>query len=203
MSSIIFPIIFNLTSTRRSTVSSTEDHARHSCFRSYRLLEKTWIKVLQTDVVFMDISKAFDTVDHSILLQKLQHFGFSGSLLLWFSNYLSGRFQRVIVHGSTSASLPITSGVPQGSLLGPFLFSIYINNLPNYVSPSTGVGLFADDTKLYRCIEAPCDALVLQEDIQGLQIWSNENRLCFNQSKCKVLSITRNKSHLINSIYPW
>ncbi len=154
-------------------------------------------KGLQTDVVFMDISKAFDTVDHSILLQKLQHFGFSGSLLLWFSNYLSGRFQRVIVHGSTSASLPITSGVPQGSLLGPFLFSIYINNLPNYVSTSTGVGLFADDTKLYRCIEAPCDALVLQEDIQGLQIWSNENRLCFNQSKCKVLSITRNKSHLI------
>ena len=155
---------------------------------------------LQTDVVFMDICKAFDSVDHSILLQKLHDFGFSGSLLLWFQNYLSGRFQRVTVHGATSTSLPITSGVPQGSLLGPFLFSVYINDLPNNISTSTGVGLFADDTKLYRCVQNPCDALVLQDDIQGLLCWSIENRLRFNQSKCKVLSINRKKSPLI---YPY
>jgi sarcosine oxidase/L-pipecolate oxidase len=78
-------------------------------------------KGLQTDVVFMDISKAFDTVDHTRLLQKLRDFGLSGSLLLWFGNYLSGRFQRVTVLGATSTSLPIRSGVPQGSLLVPFL----------------------------------------------------------------------------------
>ncbi|CAB3990521.1 Hypothetical predicted protein, partial [Paramuricea clavata] len=148
----------------------------------------------------MDICKAFDSVDHSILLQKLHDFGFSGSLLLWFQNYLSGRFQRVTVHGATSTSLPITSGVPQGSLLGPFLFSVYINDLPNNISTSTRVGLFADDTKLYRCGQNPCDALVLQDDIQGLLCWSIENRLRFNQSKCKVLSITRKKSPLI---YPY
>jgi hypothetical protein len=82
-----------------------------------------------------------------------------------FKNYLSGRFQRVTVHGATSTTLSITSGVPQGSLLGPFLFSVYINDLPSYVSSSTGVGLFADDTKLYRCIKNPSDAFVLQEDI--------------------------------------
>ena len=142
----------------------------------------------------MNIAKAFDTVDHSKPLQKLQQFGFSGSLRLWFKNYLSGRFQRVTVHGATSTTLSITSGVPQGSLLGPFLFSVYINDLPSYVSSSTGVGLFADDTKLYRCIKNPSDALVLQEDIQGvdqIRCWSNENHLHFNQSKCKVLSITR------------
>ncbi|CAB4026464.1 Hypothetical predicted protein, partial [Paramuricea clavata] len=104
----------------------------------------------------MDIAKAFDAVDHTKLLQKLQEFGFSGSLLLWFKNYLSGRFQWVV----TSTTLSITSGVPQGSLLGPFLFSVYINDLPSYVSSSTGVGLFADDTKLYRCIKNPSDALV-------------------------------------------
>ena len=158
-------------------------------------------KGLQTDVVFMDISKGFDTVDHSKLLQKLfQDFGLSGSLLLWFQIYLSGRFQRVTVHGATSTSLPITSGVPQGSLLGPFLFSVYINDLPNKISISTGIGLFADDTKLYRCVENPCDALALQQDIQGLHCWSIENQLRFNQSKCKVLSITRKKLPLI---YPY
>jgi hypothetical protein len=148
----------------------------------------------------MDICKAFDTVDHSKLLQKLHDFGFSGSLSLWFQNYLSGRFQRVTVHGATSTSLPIASGVPQGSLLGPFLFSVYINDLLNNISTSTGVGLYGDDTKLYRCVQNPCDALVLQDDIQGLLCWSVENRLRFNQSKCKMLSITRKKSPLI---YPY
>ena len=146
----------------------------------------------------MDIAKEFDTVDHAKLLHKLQEFGFSGSVLLWFKNNLSGRCQRVTVYGATSTPLPITSGVPQGSLLGPFLFSVYINDLPSYVSNSTGVGLFADDTKLYRCIKEPCNALALQEDIQGLHCWSDENHLRFNQSKCKVLSITRKSSPLVN-----
>ena len=81
--------------------------------------------------------------------------------------------------------------------MDPFLFSVYINDLPSYVSSSTGVGLFADDTKLYRWMKNP-DALVLQEDIQGLRCWSNENHLHFNQSKCKVLSITRKTSPLVS-----
>ena len=156
-------------------------------------------KGLQTDVVFMDIAKAFDTVDHSNLLRKLREFGFSGSVLLWFQNYLSGRFQWVTVHVATSQSLPITSGIPQGSLLSPFLFSIYINDLPNHLSSSSGVGLFADDTKLYKAMQNPSDGLVLQEDIQSLQSWSEENRLRFNNSKCKVLYITRKSSPLITS----
>jgi hypothetical protein len=77
---------------------------------------------------------------------------------------------------------------------------VYINDLSNNISTSTGVGLFADDAKLYRCVQNPCDALVLQDDIQGLLCWSIENRLRFNQSKCKVLSITEKKSPLI---YPY
>ena len=157
-------------------------------------------KGLQTDVVFLDISKAFDTVHHSKLLQKLRDFGLSGSLLLWFENYLSGRCQRVTVHGATSTPLPITSGVPQGSLLAPFLFSVYINDLPDNISISTGVGLYADDTKLHRCVQNRNDALALQLDIQSLHCWSNENMMSFNKSKCKVLSITRRKSPLI---YPY
>ncbi len=160
------------------------------------IIGKNLDKGLQTDVVFMDIAKAFDTVDHSKMLQKLWEFGFSGSVLLWLKNYLSGRFQRVTVHGATSQSLPITSGVPQGSLLR---FSVYINDLPNHLSSSTGVGLFADDTKLYKAVQNPSDALILQEDIQHLECWSEENRLRFNISKCKVLSITRKSSPLITS----
>ena len=159
-------------------------------------------KGLQTDVVFMDISKAFDTVNHNRLLQKLRDFGLSGSLWfsLWFENYLSGRFQRVTVLGATSTSLPITSGVPQGSLLAPFLFSVYINDLLKNLTTSTGIGLYADDTKLHRSVQNPCDALILQEDIRSLHCWSNENRLNFNLSKCKVQSVTRQKSPLV---YPY
>ncbi len=97
--------------------------------------------------------------------------------------------------------LPITYRVPQGSLLGPFLFSVYINDLPSYVSNSTGIGPFADDTQLYRCIKEPCDALALQEDIQGLDCWSDENHLRFDQSKCKVLSITFRKSSPLVNLY--
>ena len=163
------------------------------------IIGKNLDKGLQTDVVFMGIAKAFDTVNYTKMLQKLREYGFSGSVLLWFKNYLCGRSQRVTVHGATSQSLPITSEVPQGSLLSPFLFSIYINDLPNNLSSSTGVGLFADDTKLYKAVQNPSDALVLQEDIQSLHSWSEENRLRFNISKCKVLSITRKSSPLITS----
>ena len=132
----------------------------------------------------MDIAKAFDTVDHSKMLQKLQEYGFSGSVLLWFKNYLCGRLQRVTVPGATSQSLPITSGVPQGSLLSPFLFSIYINDLPNHLSSSTGFGLFADDTKLYKAAQNPSDALVLQDDIQSLGQRKTDYVLTFLSVKC-------------------
>ena len=118
---------------------------------------------LQTDVVFMDIAKAFDTVDHSKMSQKLRESGFSGSVFLWFKNCLCGRLQRVTIL--------------QGSLLSSFLFSIYINDLHNHLSSPNGVGLFADDTKLCKAVQNPSDALVLQDDIRSLQSWSEENRL--------------------------
>ena len=101
-------------------------------------------KGLQTDVVFMDISKAFDTVDHTRLLQKLREFGLSGSLLLWFKNCLSGRLQRVTILGATSSSyFFLLANNIKGSLLAPFLFSVYINYLPNNLTTSTGISLYA------------------------------------------------------------
>ena len=148
------------------------------------------------DVIYMDMSKAFDTVDHGLLIQKLQaDYGFGGNLLRWFQCYLENRKQRVTVLGATSDLLPVTSGVPQGSILGPALFLLYINNLPNSVK-SSRVAMFADDTKVFKAIQSTNDADMLQEDINNLANWSSESFLQFNETKCKAESITRK----INSI---
>ena len=98
--------------------------------------------------LFIDLQKAFDTVNHSILLKKLEHYSIRGTALNWFTSYLSDRSQYVSVNGHTSDHLKITSGVPQGSVYGPLLFLIYINNLPN-VSKLFTFYLFADDTSIY------------------------------------------------------
>ena len=112
----------------------------------------------QTDVIYMDMTKAFDRVNRKALIHKLQTcFHVSGNLLSWFRSYVEGRRQRVTVLGATSADKPVTSGVPQGSILGPILFLLYVNDLPDVVQHSN-IACFADDTKLYKCIDSNSDA---------------------------------------------
>ena len=118
----------------------------------------------QVDMIYMDMSKAFDKVNHGCLLQKFHEFGFEGSLLQWFSSYPMGRYQRVTVLGETSDTLPVSSETPQGSILGPMLFLIYVNNLPDSVLISH-VAMFADDTKIYKQIKSQEDAAYLQADL--------------------------------------
>ena len=101
-----------------------------------------------TDVIYLDFSKAFDTVPHKRLILKLQAYGVHGNLLSWLTNYLSDRFQRVCLNGSCSGWKPVISGVPQGSVLGPLLFVIYINDLSSCVSSC--LFKFVDDAKLYH-----------------------------------------------------
>ena len=106
----------------------------------------------QVDMIYMDMSKAFDKVNHGCQLQKLHEFGFGGSVLQWFSSYLMGRYQSVTVLGETSDPLPVSSGVPQGSILGPMIFLIYVRpNLPDSVLTNHDA-MFADNTKIYKQI---------------------------------------------------
>ena len=117
-------------------------------------------------------------------------YGFGGNLLTWLESYLHNRFQRVTILGATSSPLPVTSGVPQGSILGPMLFLLYVNSLPNAVR-SSKIAAFADDTKIFKEITSTCDAEQLQEDLSNLVTWSDSASLNFNFSKCKAQRITR------------
>ena len=145
----------------------------------------------QVDVVIMDFAKAFDKVPYQRLLGKLHHYGIQGSTLDWIAAFLSDRTQKVIVDGEASESAPVTSGVPQGSVLGPILFLCYINDLPEQVS--SRCRLFADDSILYREIKTPQDSSTLQEDLDALAAWEEKWGMAFHPDKCTVLRITRKK----------
>ena len=141
----------------------------------------------QTDVIYLDISKAFDTVSHSILLNKLWSIGITGTLWTWFKDYLSNRYQRVTINNSYSDLLPVNSGVPQGSILGPLLFLVYINDMSSYIHHSQLLK-FADDTKCFRHISTLSDHNALQEDITAVFTWSRDSDLDFNLKKFIHLS---------------
>ena len=144
----------------------------------------------QIHVIYIDMSKAFDKVSHSQLVDRLHDFGFRGNILKWFSSYLSNRYQQTTVLGVTSRRLAVTSGVPQGSILGPLLFLLYENHLANNVTNSS-VATFADDTKIFKVIRSISDAASLQQDLSHFESGSNEANLHLNVEKCKLLRITR------------
>ena len=152
----------------------------------------------KTDAIYLNISKAFDSVSHKILLNKIWSIGTIKPLWSWFQSYLTGQYQCVRINNCLSETLPVLSGVPQGSILGPLLFIIYINDLSNYAHFSN-ILIFADDTKCYKHITDTTDAdLASQQDLESLSEWSIHNLLTFNstcillkfKSKSSVLSLT-------------
>jgi hypothetical protein len=140
---------------------------------------------MQTDVIILDFSKAFDTVPHAKLLHKLQHYGIRGPVLGWISTFLTRRTMRVVLEGERSEEAKVESGVPQGTVLGPLLFLCHINDLPDTVSSS--VRLFADDCLLYREIRSFLDHITLQKDLSRLEAWARDWGMRFNAKKCYVL----------------
>ena len=126
-----------------------------------------------TDIVYLDLSKAFIAVPHKALIAKLKNFSIGDNLIKWFDSYLLHRLQRVMLPDGTPDWREVTSGLPQGSILGPLLFLIYINDLPNVISDETYCAIFADDTKVYynREIRNISDAIALQQDLMAIHQW--------------------------------
>ena len=147
----------------------------------------------QVDLILLDFSKAFDMVNHEKLLYKLHFYGIRGQTLKWIKSFLDNRSQSVVVNGSTSSSIPVSSGVPQGSVLGPLLFLIYINDLPECVQ-SSKVRLFADDTAIYLSLTVASHSSLLQQDLHQLEQWESKWDMKFNPSKCQVIQITKRKT---------
>ena len=142
----------------------------------------------QVAIILLDFSKAFDKVNHRKLYIKLRHYGIRGTLLDWFKDFLTGRTQQVVINGEMSSKAVIKSGVSQGTVLGPLLFLIYINDLPEKITSS--LKLFADDSYMYRVINNTQDNLELQNDLDILSEWEKEWSMEFHSDICKVLRVT-------------
>ena len=147
------------------------------------------------DVIFLDFRKAFDSIPHQELLFKLWSHGITGPLWSWFKAYLTGRFHLVSIEGCSSDLLPVRSGVPQGSILGPLLFLVYVNDIPN-ITTFSHTYLFADDTKLLQSISSTTDSFNLQQDLDSLTSWCDTWKLRLNTSKCVALRFSLSSTSL-------
>ena len=148
----------------------------------------------QIDILILDFSKAFDTVPHDKLIHKMNYYGIRGNILKWIGNFLKRREQRVVIEGKNSKWIHVDSGVPQGTVLGPLLFLLYINDITECVSSGTKMRLFADDCIIYRTIKSIHDQIILQRGLDRLKQWADKWGMRFNPSKCQVMRISRSKT---------
>ena len=178
--------------------------SKHSCETALVHMIDNWLTAIDNGkmigVVLVDFKKAFDLVDHQILLSKLEIYGIKDETLLWFDTYLSQRRQQVSVNNGKSDFEEVTYGVPQGSILGPLLFLLFINDLPLYTK-NVNADLYADDTTVYD-IQDSLEMIQynLESALNNLHIWCKCNGMLLNSAKTKVMLITTNqKRHRLNS----
>ena len=183
---------------------------KHHAFRKWHSFEtqlitvkNDWAKILdkkgQVDTFILDFEKAFDTPPHELLKSKLFSYGIGGKTLEWINAFLCFRQQRVVVNGVKSDWAPVVSGVPQGTVLGPLLFSLYINDIP--VGIDSQIRLFADDCVCYREIKTVEDTLKLQKDIDLLGSWARKWGMRFQPVKCNMMQLTNKRINKIEASY--
>ena len=189
-------ILYDELLTRTIGKIDTRQHGflrNRSCNSNLLLFTESIVRSLHekigTDVIYFDLAKALDTVSHDLILNKLKtQYSIDGTLLKFFTEYLCSR-KRVILDNVISECVDVLSGVPQGSILGPLLFVLFINDIYTNIDKDTNIALFADDTKIWRDINSEADCEILQNDINTLRTWSRNNKMSFHPDKCKVLSI--------------
>ena len=146
---------------------------------------------IRSDVIYFEFAKAFDSVNHDLILEKLKSlFNINGFLLGFFREYMRGREQSVVLGNSISSALPVLSGVPQGSIINPSLFVLFLNDISAGITQGTNISMYVDDTNIWRNIETERDHIALQKDIDYLFDWALRNKMRFHSFKCKVLMVS-------------
>ena len=175
----------------------------HSCKTQLTTVINDWAKILdnrgQVDTFILDFEKAFDTPPHELLQSKLFSYGIGGKPLKWIESSLCFRKQRVVVNGVKSDWAPVLSGVPQGTVLGPLLFSLYINDISSDIESE--IRLFVDDCVCYREINDEEDTMKLQRDIDRLGSWARKWGMRFHPVKCNMMQLTRKRIKKIHASY--
>ena len=156
----------------------------------------------QTDIIFLDFSKAFDKISHKFIFSKLHHYGIRNHTFSWIGVFHSNRTQTTVANGVQSIYVEVTSGVPQGSVLGPMLFLLYINDINNAITSQ--IKLFAYDNVLCGNIRNQNDPVIFQNDLDTISSWAEKWSMELNINKCSVLSITLKHNFIFHDHnMPW